>query len=231
MARASNGGQLTLNLPVRTALGRDDFMVTPANQAAVDAVELWPDWDHQVLAIVGPPASGKSHLGKVWQTLSNARQVDASELTAENADELMKTSALLIEDAPSPRMDETALFHAINLARERSGAILITTTSDPAQWPVHLPDLSSRLRAVRVVRLDAPDDALLRAVLVKQFADRQVAIDEATIGYMLARMERSFDAARRLVDEIDRSALAEKAAVTRHFVAKLMAGAAQPGDA
>jgi chromosomal replication initiation ATPase DnaA len=222
MTRPKTAAQLVFDLPVRAALGREDFMVTEANRAAVEAVERWPDWDHPVLAIVGPPASGKSHLGKVWQALSGARQIAAHDLSVETGDEIMQSPAVLIEDAPSPGMDEKALFHAINLARERSHAILVTTRDDPAHWPVRLPDLASRLKAVRVARLNAPDDALLRAVLVKQFSDRQISVDEATVAYMLTRMERSFDAARTLVDEIDRQALAEKAAVTRNFVARLM---------
>ena len=222
MARTTNTGQLVLDLPVRQALGREDFMVTEANRIALEAVERWPQWDHPVLAIVGPPASGKSHLGKVWQAISDARLVAAADLTVEGSDEIMQNRAVLIEDAPGPHIDEHALFHAMNLARERSHTILMTTRHDPAHWPVKLPDLISRLRAVRVARLSAPDDALLRAVLVKQFSDRQIAVDEATVAYMLTRMERSFDAARALVKEIDRRAMAEKASITRNFVARLM---------
>lgn len=222
MPAGAQGQQLTFDLPVRTALGLEDFMVTLANAAAVNAVERWPDWDHPVLAIVGPPASGKSHLGKVWQNLTGAGEVNARDLDTEAAGRLIGEPALLIEDAPAPGMSETALFHAINLAREHGKTILITTGRDPAHWPVRLPDLASRLRAVRVARLEAPDDHLLRAILVKQFADRQITVDDSTVSYMLKRMERSFAAARNLVDEIDRRALSEKARVTRNFVAKIL---------
>ncbi len=214
--------QLTFDLPVRTALGLEDFMVTPANAAAVAAVENWPHWANPVLAIVGPPASGKTHLGKVWQYLSGAFEVAARGLDLAAAGRLVGEQAMLIEDAPSPSMDEQALFHAINLAREHERTILITSCSDPAHWNVTLPDLASRLRAAGVARLDAPDDDLLRAVLVKQFADRQIRIDEAAVSYMLKRMERSFSAARELVERVDRRALAEKARVTRGLVARVM---------
>lgn len=222
MAKNSPTGQLTLDLPVRTALEREDFMVAPANEAALAAIEHWPDWDHPVLALVGPKASGKSHLGKVWQHMSGAMQVDAGDLTPDLAVELLPAGPMLIEDAPGDRLDEHALFHTINLAREHASSVLITTTQDPANWPVALPDLASRLRAARVTRLGPPDDALLRAVLVKQFSDRQITVDEPTIAYMLTRMERSFAAARRLVDDIDRQALAMKAPITRSFVSKLL---------
>lgn len=226
MKTRTPAGQLTLDLPVRTALEREDFLVAPANEAAVAAVERWPDWDHPVLVIVGPQASGKSHLAKVWQHLSGALQLGSGELTPSLVVDAMQTSALLIEDAPGDTLDETALFHAVNLAREKRRTILMTSTADPAQWHVELADLRSRLRAARVARLGPPDDALLRAVLVKQFTDRQITVDEPAIAYMLTRMERSFEAARRLVLECDRRSLAEKVPITRSFVAKILADSA-----
>ena len=90
-------------------------------------------------------------------------------------------------------------------------------------------DLRSRLRASPAVELKPPDDALLRAVLVKHFTDRQIAVDEAVVSYLVSRMERSFEAARRLVAEIDRRALAEKADVTRSFVARVVGEWSEPG--
>ncbi|MGI9464373.1 MAG: HdaA/DnaA family protein [Aestuariivirgaceae bacterium] len=211
------------DLPHRPAHGRDDFLVTDANAAAVAAIERWPQWRNPAMIIIGPAGSGKTHLAAVWQALSGANEVDASQLSEAGVPELLSTGALLIEGAPSPDLDERALFHAINLAREHTGTILITTRRFPAQWPVTLPDLVSRLKAAEVAELQPPDDALLRGVLGKQFADRQIAVDEAVIAYMLTRMERSFDALRRLVDEIDRRALAARADVTRPFVARVMA--------
>ncbi len=221
---ASQSGQYAFHLQHRPALGRDDFMVTAANAAAVAAIERWPQWFNPVLIITGPAGSGKTHLAAVWQALSGAKLVSASDLTEARVLEIVSAGALLIEDAPSPDLNERALFHAINLAREHAGTILITTREFPARWPVTLPDLISRLRAAELAELQPPDDALLRGVLVKQFIDRQIAVDEPVIAYMLSRMERSFSAVRQLVDEIDRRALAERAEITRPFVARVMAG-------
>ena len=224
--------QYVLDLPHRPALGRDDFLVTDANMAAAAAVERWPHWRNPVMIISGPPGSGKSHLAAVWLSMSGARQIDAAGLQEADVPELLNAGALLIEDAPSNLFDERALFHAINLAREEKRTILITTRLSPAQWPITLPDLVSRLKAAEIAHLEAPDDALLRGVLVKQFADRQIAVDERIIGFMLTRMERSFDAVRELVDEIDRRALTERAEITRPFVSRVMADlAGQSGEA
>ncbi len=169
-------------------------------------------------------------LAAAWQTLSGADQVGASALCEADVPQLLSKGALLIEDAPAADMQERALFHAFNLAREHSATILITTREFPTRWPVTLPDLVSRLRAADVAELLPPDDALLRGVLVKQFADRQIAVNERVISYMLTRMERSFDALRSLVDEIDRRALAERAEITRPFVSRVMAGLSDNAD-
>ena len=217
-----NSTQLPLDLPSREATGREDFLVSCANQAAVSAVDAWPNWPHQVLVIVGPAGSGKSHLAAVWRKMAGATVVAACDLSVGRVPQLMEDRAVVVEDAPSQGLDETALFHLFNLARETGGSILLTTQQWPSRWPVGLPDLASRLKQAQVVTLSEPDDSLLRGVLVKLFGDRQLAVDEAVISFMLKRMERSFDAARRLVAEIDAQALAGKAEITRRFVSRVM---------
>ena len=142
--------------------------------------------------------------------------------------ELFASKALCLEDIEVGQFDETMLFHALNLARQEGGHVLLSSRLEPAQWQVKLPDLASRLKALPVVHILPPDDALLRAVLVKQFADRQIVVDEALIGYMILRMPRSAAAARALVAEIDRQAMVERAEITRPFVAKVMARVESP---
>jgi chromosomal replication initiation ATPase DnaA len=220
---ASGPEQYILDLPHLTALGRDDFLVTASNEAAVAAIERWPDWPNPVLVLCGPPASGKSHLGAVWQMMSGAARIDAMKLMRDAIPDLLSSGALLIEDAPSAALDEKALFHAINMAREIKGSILITAKEPPTAWQIALPDLASRLKAAGLTQLKTPDDELLRGLIVKQFADRQISVDERIVSYMLARMERSFEALRTLVAEIDRRALSEKAPVTRSFVSRILA--------
>lgn len=221
--------QLVFDLPVRPALGRQDFFVSTANEAAVDLIDRWRDWPASTLFLVGPPGSGKSHLARVWCGASGAALLDAGELRTEAVPSALEGRALALEDAPGGGLDERAFFHLMNHAREHRASVLVTTRTLPALWPVGLADLSSRLRASPVAELKAPDDALLRAVLVKQFADRQIAVDDAIVSYLLSHMERSFDAARRLAAEIDARALAEKADVTRPFVARVLSDWTEPG--
>lgn len=225
---ATSAHQLALDLPHRVATGRDDFLVSGANEAAVAAVDAWPEWPSPVLILVGAAGAGKSHLCDVWRTHADARIVSAGELNSANVADLMHTNAVAVEDAPGEGFDETALFHLINLARENAGSVLITSSRYPARWNMALPDLISRLKAAQVASLGDPDDDLLRGLLVKQFADRQLYVDEAAISYMVLRMERSFEAARTLVAKIDERALAERAEITRNLVARVMQDDVEP---
>jgi chromosomal replication initiation ATPase DnaA len=226
---AKSSDQLALDLPHRIATGREDFLVSGANEAAVAAVDAWPNWPSPVLILVGDAGSGKSHLADVWRTMSNASVVSAGKLAKDDVPSLMQSGAAIVEDAPGDKLDEVALFHLINMARETSGHLLITSAVFPAHWPVTLPDLNSRLKAAQLASLGDPDDELLRGLLVKQFGDRQLQVDEAVISYMVTRMERSFDAARSLVAKIDAQALSQRAEITRVFVSRIMQDETEPG--
>ena len=215
--------QLPLDFGHRPAMGRDDFLVTQSNIMAVDMIDRWPDWQSPVAALVGPVGSGKSHLGEVWRTRSKAGKVQIGDLSLEKMPELMTGKALLVENAPGDDLDQKMFFHFLNYVRETKSHALITSARMPSHWQVTLPDLASRLRAMPVSSLEEPDDVLLRAVLVKLFADRQIAVDETVIGFLVLRMERSLEVAGHLVDLIDRTAMARKVSITRPFVAKLMA--------
>lgn len=213
--------QLVLDLPHRAALGRDDFLVSEANAEAAALIDAWPRWPSPAAVLIGPPGSGKTHLAEVWRLKSVAR-IFTGELPAETV-----PFAFVIEDMPGAIAD-TALFHLLNLAREQNGHLLITSRTAPTAWKLVLPDLASRLSAQTSVRIGVPDDTLLRAVLVKHFADRQLAIDEALVGYLLARMPRSLDAARAIVTEIDRKSLEDRARITRALLAQILEEIAEP---
>ncbi len=141
----------------------------------------------------------------------------------------LSTGALALERAgpcDAHDVDERAMFHLLNLAQEQRAFLLITARAAPAGWPIGLPDLASRLRALPVVTLAAPDDAMLRAVLVKLFADRQLAVDDGLISFLMVRIERSFAAARAVVAKLDREALRRQRPVTRALAGEILGSAA-----
>lgn len=221
MADEARPRQLALALDHAANLTRDDFLPGPSNENALALLDRWPDWPARMLALVGPEGSGKSHLASIWAAESGARFMSARALTLDTLPEALTTGALVLEDCAPDHVDERALFHLLNLVREDNGWLLLTTRSAPTSWTVALPDLASRLRAMPVAALAMPDEALLRAVMVKLFADRQLAVDEALIAYLLPRIGRSFVAARDAVDTLDREALQRGRPVNRTLAAEL----------
>jgi len=214
--------QLAPALGHAESFAREDFLEGPSNAAALKLVESWPDWPNRVVVLAGPEGAGKSHLAAIWADLAGARFLAAHALAETSLLAALSTGALVIEDLASEAIDERSLFHLINLAREEEAFVLVTARTAPGGWSLQVPDLASRLRALPVVELGAPDDALLRAVLVKLFTDRQVTVDEGLVAYLATRMERSFAAARALVEDLDREALRLKRPVTRALAADFL---------
>ena len=213
--------QLPLDLPHNAAMTRADYLVGEANRAAVSLVDAWPDWPTRSVLLSGPAGSGKTHLVEIWRAASGAAVRAARDLG--DVEELVKAGAVAVEDLHDGPLDETALFHLVNLGNERRVPLLMTSRRPAGALSIRLPDLASRLRAVRPVELGAPDDALLRLVLVKLFADRQLAVDAGVIETIVTRMERSLEAANRVVAELDRAALAGGRAISRRLAATTLA--------
>jgi len=214
--------QLAFDLAPRPALGKEDFLVSPANEAALALIEQWPHWPHHAVVLEGPAQAGKSHLGQVWRLASHAAQVAARDVSDADVARLTEAKAILVENLEQGIGDERVLFHLLNAARERKLSVLLTTRKPPAEMTIALPDLGSRLRAVPRVAIAPPDEALLRAVLVKHFSDRQLSVEPAVIAYLVLRMERSMAMADALVAALDARALAAKRRITRALAAEIL---------
>jgi chromosomal replication initiation ATPase DnaA len=223
--------QLALDLPVEERRGREDFLVSASNEAAYLAIEAWPRWPGGMLLLVGAPGSGKSHLAAIWAAHSGAVQVGRASLDAAGVPGLLPARALVIEDCDAAAGDEQALFHLLNGARERGTALLLTASCAPDAWGIATLDLLSRLRLAPTVRIEPPDDALLRAVLVKLLVERQLVVDTAVVAFLAQRMERSVAAARDLVERLDRGALARQRRITRALAAEILQTSPDPGSA
>lgn len=214
--------QLTFDLPHEESFRRDDFLESPANAAALALVDRWPEWPGRAATIVGPHGSGKSHLAAIWAERTGARTVSGHSLLRTDVPAHLATGALVVEDVAPGDIDEAALFHLFNFAREGSAYLLLTAAKRIDGAGFTLPDLVSRLRAIPAVTLASPDDALLSAVLVKLFADRQLAVGEGVIAYLLPRIERSLAGARAAVAKLDKAALSRGRAVSRQLAAEIL---------
>lgn len=209
MSAGLNEGQLALDLGYVQALEAEDFLPAPCNREALAWLARWPDWPAPGLVLVGPAGSGKSHLARIFMRHAGALALDARALP-----EALPAGAAFVLDPAQQVRDEARLLSLHHAIQERGAHLLLTGEDPPARWPLRLPDLASRIRALPVATLGPPDDALLGALLVKQFRDRGLIVREGVVAYLVRHMERSFASAQRLVAELDRLSLKHNRPVT-----------------
>lgn len=214
--------QLPMEFSPRSALGKDDFLVAPCNEMAVQMLDMWPNWSFFALSIYGEEGAGKTHLANVFSHMVSLKfpqngktpVIKGSDLTVDMPPKLfVQNPCVIIEDADKG-VDEEAMFHLFNLYREEGGFMLLTSRIAPSRWNIKLPDLKSRLSIIPTAEITEPDDMILSALLVKLFDDRQLPVSPDVIGYMIKYMERSFSFAYKLVAEVDRVSLAKKRSIT-----------------
>lgn len=237
--------QIALDFGQRPALGADDFLVADSNRDVVAWLDRWPDWPAPALTVHGPAGSGKTHLAHVWRArvaagagggaAGTAPMVAGAALAQASPDDLLAgASCCIVEDAEATVSGdagrEQGLLHLYNRLAEAGGHLLLTARTPPAGWPIGLADLRSRLLAAPTAALSAPDDALIAAVLVKLFADRQLRIGQDVVDFLLRRMERSFAGAGEVVAAIDAAALASRRNVTVPLVREVLLGGAPERD-
>ena len=215
--------QLVLDLPHRSALGLEDFLVSGSNEAAVRLIDA-ETWPNGAALVVGPEGAGKSHLASVWQAKTGAQLIRALEAEETRLEPTLSNGAVVIEDLDRGIADAATMFHALNVARQGRLKVLLTSRCPAGELDISLPDLRSRVRALNVANIERPDEALLRAVVVKLFEDRQLEVAPDVINYMMLRMERSMAAANAIVADIDRLGLAMRRKVTKQLVQTVLAG-------
>ena len=223
--------QLIFDIAPPPAYGTEDFLVAPSNQLAFDFVHRWPRWPSATGLLVGPSGVGKSHLLEIWRRRSGASTLELSALAEDDVPRLMPSEgSIALEHSPDVGFEQTALFHLLNTARENRGYVLIASRMPPALWGLTLPDLVSRLSAAPAIHIQPAEDELLRGVLVKLFADRQCAVDEGLVAYLMRRMPRSLGAARKIVAAIDERALELGTGATRAIAGQVLAEISEAGN-
>lgn len=220
--------QLVLDLPHRSALDLEDFLVSQSNQAAIDLIDGEVAWPNGAALVVGPTGAGKSHLANVWRAKTQANRIVAVEASEDVVQAAAGGGRVIVEDLDGGVCDEAALFHLVNIARQGKAQVLFTSKLAPGELKIELPDLRSRVKALPMAVIEPPDEALLRAVLVKLFSDRQLVVEPGVIGYLIVRMERSMAAANAVVAEIDRLGLAMRRRVSKQLAQAALAAVEVP---
>jgi chromosomal replication initiation ATPase DnaA len=211
--------QLRLGLRRPAGFARETFVDGPSNAQARAALDAWPGWAGGALALVGPEGCGKSHLAQAWAQAAGARVLDRAAPDVARA----AGQPVLVEDVDRGLGDE-ALFHLINLAGQPGGGLLLTARALPAAWPATLPDLRSRLNALPVAEIEAPDDEVLTGVLRSFFRERNIRPHDDVYPYLLRRMERSIAGAREIVRRLDETEHPEIRPVSRVLARQILEG-------
>ena len=218
--------QIPFEFGLQLSYAAADFLVADSNAEAFSWIERWPDWPAPGLAVYGPAGCGKSHLATLWCVRAGAVLIPAATLEQQDAAELLGEASCCAIDGLIDRVGggvaERVALHLYNMSAERRGQLMLCAAEPPARWRIELPDLRSRLVALPSVAIGPPDDALLRALVAKLFSDRQVTVEQEVVNYIVARMERSFDGARRVVDAIDRAALTQQRRATGPLVRSVL---------
>ena len=210
--------QYVLDLPIRSARGRHDFIVSKSNEEAILWLDSWPKWPMHGLVVCGPHGSGKTHLGCLWKDQSNAIEVNGSEVP-EVLEIVRENEGLLtcfVDDADTANPEP--LLHLFNHMYSKGGYLLLTAKKPPAAWQLPLPDLMSRLKSLPISEIGLPDDDLLKGILFKMFDDMQVLVNSDLINFIVSRMNRSYGAALEIVERLNKESLSKKRAITIPFV-------------
>lgn len=183
--------QIALPLDWPQAQDESRFILSEANRAAFEHFRNWSLWPVKATMLTGPRRSGRSILARTFTDRVGGRLF-------ENAD----------------RHDEEELFHAWNAAQDSGRPIVMIVDEVPPKWQIKLPDLRTRLAITPIARIEQPDDALFKAIIQLLFADRGMHIPDEALKYIGDRVERSYWMAERVVEAIDRFAIAERSRLT-----------------
>ena len=214
--------QLALELSLAPSFREEDFLLAHSNNVALAMLRRWPHWPGRRLIIAGPTGSGKSHLAAIFAQRAQARMLRGGAIRLADVPLLAHAPALVIDDADRAPIEETALFHLLNLMDERGHFVVMTARTAPDAWGLTTPDLLSRLRLAPLVPLEPPDEALVHDVLVKLFADHQLVVEPPVVAWLTRHLERSLGAARAAVQKLDREALALGRRITRPLASTVL---------
>jgi len=204
--------QLPLQFESELDFAAENFITSPSNYEVVKWLEKWPKWPSHALIISGSKGCGKTHLAHIWQAKSQGEFIDVG-----NVANMAEIHHAIIENIENIK-DQKKLLHIFNHVKEVGGFLLMTTGLKLSEISFSLPDLESRIKSSQYTRISQPDDELLKAMLVKNFSDRQLKISNEVLAFLLPRIKRSASGVAEIVAKLDKSSLKHKRNITIPFV-------------
>jgi chromosomal replication initiation ATPase DnaA len=202
------------------------LVIGAANRAALAQVDAGA-WPGGALALIGPPGSGKSHIGAIWAGEHKAVHHRASAGPAAAHAAFDQGGGKVWVDDADRNGDDEGLFLLLNRARAEGGAVLLTGQGPPRLWPTRSADLTSRFKALPVAALAEPDEKLLIGVLKRLCRARFIELTDDVAKYISLHMERSYAAAVRVADALDAVLVKGRLAVSRPVARLALIAAAQ----
>ena len=222
-----NMKQNTFNFPYSENYSRDNFIVGEVNKISYHAINSWPHWHDngrfsRIRIIIGTKRSGKTHLSHIWSLKSGAQFVNINTMNIHT--DIAENNCYIIEDID--KIDQNyheSLLHIINKITDyQSAYLLMTSSTDIGQMDVSLPDLYSRLRSMMAFIINAPDDEILRTILVKLASDRQIRLNDTVINYVLSRIPRDYESILKFIDSLDHYSLQHKKDITINVAREIL---------
>ena len=213
-------GQLSLPIFPGPCFAEADFREAPSNADALAWLRRTADWPNHRLALWRETGRGKTHLLHIWAARTGCALLWSGPDLSGLPD--LPEAGIALDDADA-FADERSLLHLLNLAGEARLPVLLAARAAPSRWPVRLPDLASRLRAITATEIGPPEDSLLRALLARLLAERQLRLPEAVQEWLVVRLPRSAAALRDAVERLDAASLDQHRNITVPFAAQVLA--------
>ena len=206
----NNSKQLYFEMPNKSALGIEDYMITDSNNFAFDLIIKMVKGEINFGLISGPPYSGKTHLSKILvKNTINYKSLYIDRDYQNILDKFESSDILILENIDKVKYDksEQDLFHIINLVKESNKKLLMTSRKSISEIDLSLEDLKSRLNSILEAKINEPDDQLMELILIKIFNDKQLKINPNVIDFLMSRLVRSYESINLFIEKIDKFSL------------------------
>ena len=194
--------QQIFNFQNNKSLNANDFFVSRSNYYAYQLINSWPKWEKKIVNICGEKYSGKSHLSNIFIQKFKGRIIYANTVNNETLNSLKTFENIVLENF-TKSINENLIYSLFNLMDQDNKYLVINSQIPINEIDFKLNDLKSRLKNCLVAKIQNPDDEMIYALIVKNFADRQISLDKKLIDFIIKRIDRSYGKIFEFIYKID----------------------------